>query len=247
MKIGMLAMTGLMAAALPALAQTQPAAPPRAPVPARSVLGHPVPIHHPPPRRKTPVVQPPHGARPVKTAIRPAAKPAVAPVSPAPPPAAAAPQPPPPTDKSAAPDKGTVTGLPLPRFVSLRTDDVNMRSGPGMRYPVEWQYHRRGLPVEIEREFDVWRLVVDQDGVRGWMHEATIVSGRTFVVTGGEHALRASAANTAAPVALLKPGVVGRIRHCGLGQDWCQLQVGAYRGWMKRADFWGTFPGEAVN
>ena len=68
----------------------------------------------------------------------------------------------------ANPDKGSVTGLPLPRFVSLRTDEVNLRTGPGMQYPIEWLYKRRGLPVEVEREFDVWRLVVDPDGVKGW-------------------------------------------------------------------------------
>lgn len=259
MRIGTSAMIGLLAmAAWPATAQTVPAPLPALPPPARSVLGRPahhpahkLPAHippahkppaHKPPAHKPPVLSPPHGARPVKTAIKPA--PAVPP--PAPPRILPPPTSLPPTASPPA-DKGSVTGLPMPRFVSLRTNDVNMRSGPGLRYPVEWQYHRRGLPIEIKREFDVWRLVVDQDGVEGWVHQATIVSGRSFVVTGAERTLRAAASETAAPVARLMPGVVGRIRHCRLGQDWCELQLGAYRGWMKRADFWGTFPGEAVN
>lgn len=84
----------------------------------------------------------------------------------------------------APPDKGTVTGLPLPRFAALRADEVNMRSGPGQRYPIEWVYHRRDLPVKIEREFDVWRLVEDSDGQKGWVHQATLVGARTFVVPG---------------------------------------------------------------
>ncbi|WP_408869838.1 SH3 domain-containing protein [Gluconacetobacter tumulisoli] len=83
-----------------------------------------------------------------------------------------------------ASDKGTVTGLPLPRFAALRADEVNMRSGPGQRYPIQWVYHRRDLPVEIEREFDVWRLVEDSDGQKGWVHQATLVGTRTFVVPG---------------------------------------------------------------
>lgn len=81
-------------------------------------------------------------------------------------------------------DKGTNTGLPLPRFAALRADKVYMRRGPGDRYPIDWVYHRRGLPVEIEREFDVWRLVEDSDGQKGWVHQATLYGSRTFVIPG---------------------------------------------------------------
>ena len=81
-------------------------------------------------------------------------------------------------------DKGTNTGLPLPRFAAMRADRVYMRKGPGQRYPIEWVYHRRGLPVKVEREFDVWRLVEDADGTKGWVHQATLVGQRTFVIPG---------------------------------------------------------------
>ncbi len=124
---------------------------------------------------------------------------------------------------------------------------MNLRAGPGTRYPVDWVYHRRGLPVEIEREFEVWRLVRDEDGVRGWVHQATLIGRRDFVVTGSEHALRGSAADTASPVAMLKPGVIGRIRDCTAGKKWCEVQVGDYRGWLMRDDLWGAFPDEPVN
>lgn len=81
-------------------------------------------------------------------------------------------------------DKGSNTGLPLPRYAALRADKVYMRRGPGDRYPIDWVYHRRGLPVEIEREFDVWRLVEDSDGQKGWVHQATLYGSRTFVIPG---------------------------------------------------------------
>ena len=145
------------------------------------------------------------------------------------------------------PTKGSVTGLPLPRFVALRSDEVNMRVGPGTRFPIEWQYHRRDLPVEILRELDIWRLVEDQDGVKGWVHQATLVGHRTFVVKGKEAVLRGSPSDGAGAVALLKPGVVGRIRACAARAEWCEVAVAGYRGWLRRAQFWGTFPGEAVN
>jgi SH3-like domain-containing protein len=144
-------------------------------------------------------------------------------------------------------DQGTVTGLHLPRYASLKTGDVNMRSGPGARYPVLWTYQRFALPVRIEREFDIWRLVEDMDGIKGWVHQATITGRRTFVITGTDpRTMRAEASDSAAAVAVLKPGVVGRIKSCDANAAWCQVQVGDYRGWLARADFWGSDAGEAV-
>ncbi len=144
------------------------------------------------------------------------------------------------------PAKGSVTGLTLPRFAALRADEVNLRAGPGRRYPIEWLYRRRGLPVEIDREFEVWRLVTTPDGGKGWVHEATLVGRRDFVVTGTDRTLRAAPSDTASAVAILQPGVVGRIRACDAGSDWCRMQVGRKTGWLKRDQFWGALPNEAV-
>lgn len=199
--------------------------------------------HHP---KQHPSPKPSHAQQhsaPRRAAVQvpphPAPKPA-APPAPAPAPAAA--QPPPP-DKN----KGSTTGLPLPRFASLRTDDVNFRAGPGTRYPIEWVYKRRDLPVEIEREFDVWRLVRDPEDNRGWVHTATLASRRTLIVTGhADQVLRAAPRDDAAPIAKLEPGVIGRLRGCQTGAEWCQVQVKDYKGWMKRGTFWGTLPGEAI-
>lgn len=194
------------------------------------------------PKKTTPVVKPSRNSHAQKPAAAP--KPAATPAAPPPPPAqAAAPQP----DKPAETVKGAVTGLLLPRWASLRSDEVNLRAGPGTRYPVDWIYRRRGLPVQIEREFEVWRLIRDQDGVRGWVHQATLTGRRDFIVESGQRALRSAAAETAPPVAMLKSGVIGHIRDCEAGKQWCEMQVGEYRGWLRREDIWGTFPDEAVN
>ncbi len=165
--------------------------------------------------------------------------------------AAPAPAPPaaPPTQPEAQtppePAKGA-SGLPLPRFAALRSDDVNMRAGPGTRYPIDWVYKRRDLPVEIEREFEVWRLVRDPDGTKGWVHQATLTGRRTLIVTGATRSLHRQADAQSPVVAELKPGVIGRIRSCASGSDWCQVQIGEYRGFLKRSEFWGTEPGEVI-
>ncbi len=194
--------------------------------------------------RHVPVVAPKHRL-PARTAVAAARKVPIR--REPPPPPAVQPAPAKPAAPPVAADVGTNTGLHLPRYASLKSDDVNMRVGPAERYPVIWTYKRRELPVKIEREFDIWRLVEDMDGVRGWVHQATLTGRRTFVITGTQdRTMRADASETADAVAILKPGVVGRIKSCDAGKDWCQVQVADYRGWLQRTDMWGVDAGEAV-
>jgi len=190
---------------------------------------------------KAPPVVRPHGPlHPQKATPKP---PASTQPAPAAPPAPAPAEPP----KAAEPEnKGSATNLPLPRYAALRSDEVNLRAGPGTRYPIEWVYKRRELPVQIQREFEVWRLVQDPDGIKGWVHQATLTGRRSFIVTGSDATVRRDAQDGAAAVAILKPGVVGHLRTCAANSDWCQVQVGDYRGFIKRSQFWGTLPGEAV-
>jgi SH3-like domain-containing protein len=144
------------------------------------------------------------------------------------------------------PALGSVTKLPVPRFVSLRTNQVNFRAGPGFQYPVSWVYQRDGLPVEIIGEFDVWRHVLAPDGGTGWVHEATVRARRTFVVTTTQATLRESADAQASPVAYLAQGVSGDLVSCAGGSDFCEVRAGQTSGYLAREDFWGSFPGEMV-
>lgn len=199
------------------------------------------------PVRHTPVVRP-HG--PVLPEPRRAARqtlplPPPLPESEQPVPAVAAAKP---ASKPAPakPEEEKKPGLPVPRFASLRTDDVNMRAGPGFRYPIAWIYKRRELPVEIERDFEVWRLIQTPDGTRGWVHEATLTGRRTFIVQDPEVTVRAEPRDDAAAVARLKSGVIGRIRYCHKDSDWCRVQVREYAGFLKRTELWGILPGEVI-
>jgi SH3-like domain-containing protein len=151
-----------------------------------------------------------------------------------------------PAEKLSDPEKPEGMPSRLPRFASLRSDDVNMRAGPGTRYRIDWVYKRRDLPVEIEREFDVWRWVRDSEGIQGWVHQATLMGRRSFVVQKTDATLRSEAADSAKAIAVLKPGVIGRIRSCEPSSDWCNVQTGSYRGYLRRAQFWGLLPNEAI-
>jgi SH3-like domain-containing protein len=221
-------------------APSAPSAAPQTPVRQVAPAEHATPVvrpHGPVHPAKPPDEQQPHKSLPL---------PPPAPPTGPPPPLPAAASPPPTPAKPAEEEKPVATGLPLPRFAALRSDDVNLRAGPGFRYPIEWVYKRRYLPVEIEREFEVWRLVQDPDGIRGWVHQATLTGLRTVMVQGADATLRAEPKDDAAPVATLKVGVIGRIRSCEAGSAWCRLQVGDYRGYLKRSQFWGALPDEVI-
>jgi SH3-like domain-containing protein len=240
----------------------QKAAPHKAQKPprAKSVLGHSAPGQPVKPGAKpapTPVVRAPatgHAQKPAPAKPGAPAKPVAgaavaAPVAGKEAPKAAEPAATaqPPNAATVESPKGSVTSMPLPRWASLKADEVNLRTGPGTRYPIEWVYHRVNLPVQIEREFEVWRLIEDQDGVKGWVHQATLTGRRSFVVKGDEQVMRHTASATAAAVARLKPGVVGQLRTCDAKTEWCEVQVNDYRGFLRRADLYGIYPGESVN
>lgn len=137
------------------------------------------------------------------------------------------------------------TGLPLPRFASLRASEVYMRAGPGTRYPVEWIYRRRGLPVEIVAEFDTWRKVRDWNGTMGWVHRAMLSGRRTSITTAADTVLRREPAPGAAVIARAEAGVIARIERCN--GAWCRITARGLTGWAPRKNLWGTYQGEKLD
>lgn len=139
---------------------------------------------------------------------------------------------------------GPVTGLPLPRFVSLKFDKVRLRRGPGLEHRIMWEYRkRRGMPVEITAEVDHWRRIRDIDGDEGWVHASQLSARRGAIVKGpGAEPLRRAPAFDAAPVAMVEPKLIGRIRRCR--GDWCRIQFRGHTGWLSRDVLWGLYPDE---
>ncbi len=133
------------------------------------------------------------------------------------------------------------SGLPLPRFVSLRTAEVNLRSGPGVRYPILWVFHRKDWPVEIVDEFDNWRHIRDLRGTRGWVHRS-MLQGRRFVVVQGAAAqpLQAEDSLESGVVARLEPGVIAHLDDDCAVQSWCPVSVGSFSGWLPAAVLYGV-------
>jgi len=186
------------------------------------------------------------GAALAQDAATPAAKPPSKPVVPAKKPEAPKPQ----AQAEATPDENAAAApepsLPLPRFVSFRTDPVNLRTGPGVRYPVDWIYMRRRLPVEIIAEFETWRQIRDPDGAQGWVHQSMLSGRRTGFVTGAARGLRKANVESAETVAMLEPGVVVDIQRCPAEGPFCRVEAGGLQGWLKRDELWGVYPDEKI-
>ena len=135
------------------------------------------------------------------------------------------------------------SGLPVPRFVSLRSNEVNLRTGPGLTHPIEWVYQRKGLPVMVIGEFDTWRQIRDHEGAEGWVHQSMIDGERSFMIVGDQAIGHLTPQPEAKAAVRMQPGVIGRLIECD-ETDWCLVSVQGYRGWVERRQIWGSLDGE---
>ena len=144
---------------------------------------------------------------------------------------------------------GTASGLPVPRYVSLKSDRVNLREGPSKDHRTTWIFQRAGLPVEITAEFETWRKVRDSEGSEGWVLHSLLSGRRTGLVTpwkkdGPAVTIYKKPDGTSNPVAKLEPNVLASIRSCD--KSWCRVNGDGFDGFVKQGDLWGVYPNEVV-
>jgi len=130
----------------------------------------------------------------------------------------------------------------LPRFASLRSDDVNLRVGPGENYPIAWVFKRKDMPVEIIEQFQNWLRVQDWQGDKGWVLDRMVTAKREVVVSGTTLGLRKAPAAGSPIVARAETGVIAKL--VDLEGPWCRIEAGGYSGWVRREEVWGVFPDE---
>jgi SH3-like domain-containing protein len=145
----------------------------------------------------------------------------------------------------------TVSGLPIPRFVSLKSDRVNVRGGPTKDHEVTWVYSRAGLPVEITAEFENWRRIRDWEGAEGWVYHSLLSGRRTATVSpkGKDRnelvALYEKPDSSSAVAARLQPGVLGSVKSCT--GSWCRVYGEKFDGWIQQERLWGVYPNEKLD
>lgn len=144
---------------------------------------------------------------------------------------------------------GPVSGLPLPRFVSLKSDRVNLREGPSRDHRTTWVFQRAGLPVEVTAEFDVWCRIRDSEGTEGWVLHSLLSGRRTALVApwkkGDVFTLRSQPSKDASAVADLQSGVIASIKSCD--RTWCHVSGEGFDGYMPQVDLWGVYPNEKID
>ena len=143
---------------------------------------------------------------------------------------------------------GPVTGLPMPRYVSLKSDRVNLREGPSKEHRTAWVFQRAGLPVEVTAEFANWRKIRDSEGSEGWVLQSLLSGRRTALVAPWKKTdsfpIYAQNSEASAVVAQLQSGVIGNIRKCD--GTWCRIFGDGYDGFIQQGKLWGVYENDTV-
>jgi SH3-like domain-containing protein len=143
---------------------------------------------------------------------------------------------------------GSASGLPIPRYVSLKTDRVNLHEGPSKDHRTIWVFLRAGLPVEITAEFEIWRKVRDSEGTEGWVLHSLLSGRRTALVTpwkkGVDSTLYEKPSAQSATAAILQPNVIVNVRGCD--GTWCRVWGDGFKGYIRQSDLWGVYPNEKI-
>jgi len=138
----------------------------------------------------------------------------------------------------------TKTKQTLPRFVSLKQKEVNLRTGPNKKHPIHWVYLNQKMPVEVIAEFRFWRQIRDWENTVGWVHKRLLTNKRRIIVLTGTHPIKTSPSYSAPVIALVEEKVIGELEKCK--KDWCKINFGQFRGWMQQGQFWGRYPREKI-
>jgi SH3-like domain-containing protein len=146
---------------------------------------------------------------------------------------------------SCPPDRGCVTNLPLPRFVSLKGNEGNARRGPGLTHRIDWVFTRAGMPLRVTAEYENWRRVEDHEGAGGWVHFALLSGARTALVTLDMAEIHDAPEDKSTVIAQAEMGVIGRLLECRPG--WCRMAIEGTRGWISTEAIWGVLPEESFD
>lgn len=133
----------------------------------------------------------------------------------------------------------------LPRYVSTRTAETNIRVGPGNNYPISWVLLCAHLPIEIIAEFDHWRQIRDWEGTIGWVHKSMLQGKKRYALISRKITLYKESKSTSKALAHIEPRVICHILKCN--EEWCQIRVSNFTGWVKASNLWGIYPQEKIN
>lgn len=154
--------------------------------------------------------------------------------------------------------RGQVTGLSIPRFVSLKSSESNLRKGPNVKYPIVWTFHQKGYPMEVIAEFENWRKLKDIDGEEGWVHTNLVTGIRNVMISNNKYqtpnedyearnrelVLFRYPDEASYPMLRLELGVIAALKSCNI--EWCKIKVSDTSGWVRKENLWGIYQQEII-
>lgn len=141
-----------------------------------------------------------------------------------------------------AAERGPVTNLLMPRYVSLKASEANARRGPSLSHRIDWVFKKKGMPLEIYGEYDNWRRVRDAEGAGGWIHYSLLSGVRSIIITSSMANLYRKSDQNSMIMARIEQNYIADLGKCI--KDWCEIDAGKYDGWIKKTDIWGVAPDE---
>jgi SH3-like domain-containing protein len=142
------------------------------------------------------------------------------------------------------PNKGAVTNLPIPRYVTLKGGEGNARRGPGLTHRIDWVFVTSGMPLRVTAEHENWRRVEDAEGLGGWVHYSLLSGVRSVLISQDMAEFRARPDPSSEVVFQAEAGVIGRLMECS--RDWCRVNTNGEKGWTPKTALWGVEPGEIL-
>ena len=139
-------------------------------------------------------------------------------------------------------ERGPVTNLPIPRYVSTKSTEVNVRRGPSLTHRIDWVFQRRAMPLEIIGEYGHWRRVRDREGAGGWVHYSLLSGNRTVIIEQDMLVMHRTADSESEPMAVAEAGVIARLGKCN--SMWCRITAEGHKGWVVKSALWGVAPDE---
>lgn len=147
----------------------------------------------------------------------------------------------------------------LNKYMSIKSNQVNIRKGPGTNYPIEWVYQHKGLPVKVIETFENWRKITDYKNRTGWVHESLLTKTRYAIVINNkishhnkeletepnEALLFRRDSEYSYPTARIQIGVIGKIIKCK--KNWCKISVATHKSWIQKHNLWGVEADELIS
>ena len=122
-------------------------------------------------------------------------------------------------------------------YLTLRNDQVNLRKGPSLNYPIKLVYNKKFLPILIKDKSGNFRKVLDHENNSGWIHISQLSKKRAALSILDELIVFQKPSIYSRPLVKLEIGRLCLVKKCK--NNWCKIKTGGYSGWVEKQNLRG--------